>query len=142
MRTVINSVESTNGNNNLHIVVWKPEKEIKAIVQISHGMIEYIERYDEFARFLNERSILVIGNDHLGHGKTAVNDSELGYFGAEKSKTVVDDLHEITKFAKQEYGIKNIKIKLYENDRHELTNEVDRDVIFEDIFGWLQIYMA
>lgn len=39
-------------------------------------------------------------------------------------------------------GIKNIKIKLYENDRHELTNEVDRDVIFEDIFGWLQIYMA
>ena len=45
-----------------------------------------------------------IGNDHLGHGKTAVNDSELGYFGAEKSKTVVDDLHEITKFVKQEYG--------------------------------------
>ncbi|WP_432628508.1 alpha/beta fold hydrolase [Brotaphodocola sp.] len=104
MKTIINSITSTNGKNQLHVVVWKPEGEIRAIVQISHGMVEYIERYDEFAEFLSRRNFLVIGNDHLGHGKTAASDPELGYFGAEKSRTVVDDLHEVTKFAKKTYG--------------------------------------
>ena len=77
---------------------------IKAILQISHGMIEYVERYDEFAKFFNENGILVIGNDHLGHGKTASGDEQLGYFGEGKSKTVVDDLYEVTKYAKETYG--------------------------------------
>lgn len=77
---------------------------IKAILQISHGMIEYVKRYDEFAKFFNENGILVIGNDHLGHGKTASGDEQLGYFGAGKSKTVVADLYEVTKYAKETYG--------------------------------------
>lgn len=104
MKKNIDCVASTNGKNTLHVIAWEPDQEIKAIVQISHGMIEYIERYEEFAEYLNERGILVIGNDHLGHGHTAKNDEELGYFGAEKSKTVVDDLHEVTKYAKKNYG--------------------------------------
>ena len=104
MKTIINSIKSTNGKNQLYVVVWEPEWEPRAIVQISHGMVEYVERYDEFAEFLSRRDILVIGNDHLGHGKTAASDPELGYFGAEKSRTVVDDLHEVTRFAKETYG--------------------------------------
>jgi len=68
MRKAVN-LPSTDGKNNLHVVIWEPENEYKAIVQISHGMIEHIERYDEFAKFLNENGILVMGNDHLGHGK-------------------------------------------------------------------------
>lgn len=104
MRKVIDNIKSTNDKNILHVVVWEPEGEIKGILQISHGMIEYVERYDEFANYLNERGILVIANDHLGHGHTALSDEELGYFGDGKSKTVVDDLHEVTKFARQTYG--------------------------------------
>lgn len=60
MRTVINSVESTNGNNNLHIVVWKPEKEIKAIVQISHGMIEYLMLRQRMTGFQEMKRMLKI----------------------------------------------------------------------------------
>lgn len=117
-------LKSTDGKNRLHVVIWEPDsngtdavvqkadsdvgiknaKGIKAILQISHGMIEYVERYDEFAKFFNENRILVIGNDHLGHGKTAASDEALGYFGEGKSKTVVDDLYEVTKFAKETYG--------------------------------------
>lgn len=105
-------LKSTDGKNRLHVVIWEPDsdvgiknaKDIKAILQISHGMIEYVERYDEFAKFFNENRILVIGNDHLGHGKTAASDETLGYFGEGKSKTVVDDLYEVTKFAKETYG--------------------------------------
>lgn len=104
MRKNIDGIKSTNGRNTLHVVVWEPEGDIKAIVQISHGMIEYVERYDEFAKFLNTKGILVIANDHLGHGATAACDDELGYFGEGRSRTVVDDLYEVTKYAKKEYG--------------------------------------
>lgn len=98
-------IKSTNDVNNLHTIVWEPESEIKAIVQISHGMIEYIDRYDRFARFLNSKGILVVGNDHLGHGLTARDDEELGYFPTDKkSATVVEDLYKITQEIKSRYG--------------------------------------
>ncbi len=103
MRKTI-KLPSTDGINSLHVVIWKPEKQYKAIVQISHGMVEYIERYDEFANFLNDNGILVIGNDHLGHGKTAIDDVDFGYFGEGRSETVVNDLHEVTLYAKKTYG--------------------------------------
>ena len=97
-------IPSTNGSNKLHVIEWAPKGNIKAILQLSHGMVEYIDRYDKFAKYLNERGILVIGGDHLGHGLTAANDEELGYFPAEDgSKTVVDDLYEITKYTKNKY---------------------------------------
>ncbi len=94
---------STDTKNELHVVTWEPSGEPELIVQISHGMVEYIERYDGVATYLAERGILVIGNDHLGHGHTAKNDSDLGYFGSGMSKTVVDDLHTVTKYIKGRY---------------------------------------
>ena len=97
------TLPSTNKIDNLHVVIWEPDAVPCAVLQISHGMIEYIERYDEFARFLNSKGIVVIGNDHLGHGHTAKSDEDLGYFGEGKSATVVDDLHEVTKYAKETY---------------------------------------
>lgn len=34
----------SSGSSRLHIAVWEPSGERKAIMQISHGMIEYIKR--------------------------------------------------------------------------------------------------
>lgn len=96
-------IASTDGKNMLHVYCFEPQGDIIAILQISHGMVEHIGRYAEFANYLNERGILVIGNDHLGHGLTA-KEGDHGYFGANKSKTVVDDLYEVTKYAKKTYG--------------------------------------
>ena len=61
------SIPSTDQKNRLHVEVWEPEGEIRAILQISHGMVEYVERFQEFSLWLNRYGILVIGNDHLGH---------------------------------------------------------------------------
>lgn len=95
---------STDGKNHLHVVIWEPETPVKGIVQISHGMTEYVRRYDVFAEYLIRQGILVIGNDHLGHGKTAETDEDLGYFCPDHmSETVVADLHEVTRFAKEHY---------------------------------------
>ena len=97
-------IPSTNNRNQLHVAIWEPERETKAILQISHGMVEYIVRYDNFAKHLNQQGILVIGNDHLGHGQSVLDESEFGYFGKEKGSAVVDDLYEVTKYAKKQYG--------------------------------------
>ena len=71
---------SKNGVTEIHALEWKPESEVKWILQISHGMVEYINRYDRFARFLCDKGVYVVGNDHLGHGKSVQAPSELGYF--------------------------------------------------------------
>lgn len=61
--------------------VWMPEQgtEIKAYVQILHGMAEYSSRYDKFAKFLTKQGFAVFAGDHRGHGHTADED-ELGWF--------------------------------------------------------------
>ena len=89
-------IRSTNGRNRLHVIQWQPVEVVRAILQISHGMGEHTERYDEFATFMARNGILVIGNDHLGHGGSVASDDCFGYF-AEKNgnRTVIADMREL-----------------------------------------------
>lgn len=94
---------SSNGVNQIHTILWEPE-EVRAILQISHGMAEYIERYEPFAEFMTKHGILVVGNDHMGHGKSVKAAADRGYFAKENaSEKVVEDLHEVTLRTRQEY---------------------------------------
>lgn len=34
-------------------------------------------------------------------------------------------------------GIRDVEIRLYENDRHEILNENDKDVVSKDIYDWI-----
>lgn len=78
----------------IHAVLWTPESgEVKGVVQLVHGICEYIMRYDHFARFLTDQGYAVAGNDHLGHGKTAVGPEEYGYFS--DWNQVVTDVHSL-----------------------------------------------
>lgn len=63
--------DSRDGMTKLHAVRWVPEGKVVCILQIVHGMAEYVERYEELAQYLGEKGILVTGDDHLGHGKSA-----------------------------------------------------------------------
>lgn len=97
-------IYSTNNSNKLHVIIWKPMDQVKAILQISHGMSEYVDRYDRLATYLAQHGILVVGNDHLGHGETAKNMDELGYFPTKDlSRTVVEDLYKVTKTVRARY---------------------------------------
>ena len=42
----------------------------------------------------------------------------------------------------QEAGIRDVTLKLYENDRHEVLNEQDRQQVYEDIFCWMEERMG
>ena len=35
-------------------------------------------------------------------------------------------------------GIRNVALKLYENDRHEILNENDRADVYADVWGWIR----
>lgn len=88
----------------IHATIWVPTTGIKGIVQFSHGMIEYKDRYEEFASHLNNQGFLVCANDHLGHGDSIVDKEHLGYFAAKNSADIlVEDTYSLTKLVKEEY---------------------------------------
>lgn len=86
---------------------WAPEDgEIKAVVQLVHGMAEHGERYEEMAGYLCEQGYAFIINDHAGHGRSVKSDDDLGYFNGDKNKAgigFVEDAHKLTLMAKDEF---------------------------------------
>ena len=89
------SFPSTDGKTTIRGFLWLPDGEPKAVLQIAHGMQEHIERYDPFASWLAQAGFLVVGNDHLGHGRSAESPDDLGYFGEHPSDLVVGDMHRL-----------------------------------------------
>lgn len=92
--------DSRDGKSKLHAVRYAPEagEEVRCVVQIVHGMSEYIERYEEFAEFLTARGCVVTGEDHMGHGKSVDKTGKYGYFCEQDPATVlVRDVHRLKK---------------------------------------------
>lgn len=80
------------------------DKNVKAVIQISHGMTEHSDRYIPFAEKLCENGYAVFTNDHLGHGRSVKDDSMLGFFGSEKGyMNIVNDCKKLTDIAKEQY---------------------------------------
>ncbi|MBQ7246572.1 MAG: alpha/beta fold hydrolase [Lachnospiraceae bacterium] len=71
---------SKDGLTQIHAIEWIPDGEVRGVLQIAHGMVEFIDRYDRFASFMSSQGFYVVGNDHLGHGKSVTDESQLGYF--------------------------------------------------------------
>lgn len=95
---------SADGKTEIHGVRWTPDNgEFRAVLQITHGMIEYIDRYAPFAQYLTNRGFLVAGMDLLGHGASIRSEEEWGYF-AEKgpSATVCRDIHRLREMTGRE----------------------------------------
>lgn len=96
---------STDGKTTLHGKAWLPtDGKVIAVLQIAHGVAEYIARYDGFARFLNEQGIAVFGHDHLGHGLSLPEDGVPVYFGQGNTwNTVVDDMYRLHLRIKEQF---------------------------------------
>lgn len=92
----------SNGIGQLHCCRWMPEGEPKAVLQIVHGIAEYIERYDDFAGFLNGLGYVVVAEDHMGHGQTVGTEGTQGYFEGGWF-TAVSDSYALLRKTKAEY---------------------------------------
>ncbi len=91
---------SSDGKHTVHAAIWRPEGEVKAVLQIIHGMEEYCTRYAPFAEEAARRGILVCADDHLGHGKTADGEGDLGHFPQGGAELVLKDIRTLTLKAK------------------------------------------
>lgn len=73
------SVLSSDGVHTLRGVVYEPQGEARGFFHIVHGMTEHIARYDRIMEDMAAEGYICFGYDHLGHGYTARDESELGY---------------------------------------------------------------
>lgn len=95
---------SKDGKTNIHGVRWIPDSgEYKAVLQIAHGMIEYIERYALLAEYMTLQGYLVVGHDHLGHGESVTSKEDWGYFAEDHpSDTLIGDMHTLRTMTQKE----------------------------------------
>ena len=100
---------SSDKNYKIRCLEWIPDGEVKAVLQITHGMVEHIGRYSEFGIWLAERGIAVIGHDHLGHGKTVTDREDFGFFGTNGgTDCVIKDIRRVTVYGKKKYPDKKL----------------------------------
>jgi alpha-beta hydrolase superfamily lysophospholipase len=102
--------DSRDGESKIHALRYEPEEKALvdgkpvAVLQIIHGMAEYVERYEKTAEFFTERGFVVTGHDHLGHGGSVAEDGTYGYFCKRDPATVVvRDAHRLKKMTQALY---------------------------------------
>lgn len=104
MKKYTEKIASTDSKNNLNVIIWETEKEPIGVLQIVHGMAEYIDRYDNFAKYMTEHGFNVIGHDHLGHGNSVSDERDYGFFAEENGdKIIIEDMHSVTQYAREKW---------------------------------------
>lgn len=78
---------SADGTSQTAGYFYTPTQPIRAVIQLSHGMCEYVCRYEPMFEVLCQAGIAICGNDHLGHGDTSAPEN-YGIYGREKRLSV------------------------------------------------------
>ena len=88
----------------LSAYVWSPEGEVKAVLQIAHGMMDYVGRYALMAEYLTAAGFVLAGNDHLGHGDSVATPEDYGFFASKKGYNyVIDDVKKMNSLLREEF---------------------------------------
>ncbi|MBR1893146.1 MAG: alpha/beta fold hydrolase [Lachnospiraceae bacterium] len=96
--------DSRDMKTKIHAEKYVPKGEVKACLIVAHGMGEHFGCYFELGRFFAEQGVLVAGCDHLGHGKTAKEESDFGYFcDMDPATVIVRDIHRLKKMIQADY---------------------------------------
>lgn len=100
-------IQSTDGQT-LSLAVYE-SGDARGCIQLIHGMAEHKERYDDFARFLNENGYNVITSDLRGHGKGAPLLSHIS--DKDGDKLLISDQQAITAYINGRFG--NMPVYLF-----------------------------
>jgi alpha-beta hydrolase superfamily lysophospholipase len=95
---------SSDGKNTIHAELFIPsDNNIKGVVQISHGMMDYIGRYQGMADALCKAGFAIAGNDHLGHGDSVATPDDYGFFASKGGyRYVIDDVKKMNDLIRKE----------------------------------------
>ncbi|MEG1761871.1 MAG: alpha/beta fold hydrolase [Hydrogenoanaerobacterium sp.] len=96
---------SSNGTDMISAKLFVPtQTDILGVLQICHGMCEYIDRYRAFAQYLCGKGFVVCGNDHIGHKGSVKSEADLGFFGEKDGHLfLVNDVRTLTHMVKEQY---------------------------------------
>ena len=88
----------------LSVLLTVPDDDhVKAVFQIAHGMAEYKDRYLPLMEYLCARGYACVIHDHRGHGESVYSKDDYGFLYEDGANAMVDDLHEVTRFAKERF---------------------------------------
>lgn len=112
MKTTALSYPSADGVSTVRAWLWEPDGNAEApaarrgLVQIIHGMSEHAGRYLPFIEYLCDHGFAVCANDHVGHGRTAASEEDLGHMPLKDGEDVlIGDVHALRMQAIARVGI-------------------------------------
>ena len=95
--------KSANGVDSIRYYVYEIDQP-KAMIQLVHGMCEYIERYEPFIEYLTDQGFLVYGCDHLGHKGSVKSDEYLGFMAHENGwRCLIKDQRTLNRLMKEKH---------------------------------------
>ena len=115
-----------------------PETQVRGIVQIVHGMCEYMERYTNLAEYLTDKGYIVCGEDHMGHGRTVGEGGIYGYFGREDGwEHLIEDVEKLHRIMKETY--KDIPYIVLGHYREKLVRQIRERLRRADPLGYREV---
>jgi len=99
------SFDSSVNSERIFVRIIEPadKADVKAVLQIAHGMAEHSLLYVDFAKHIASNGYAVAINDHLGHGKSVSEGGAYGYFGKGGCQNMVKDMHKLYTLMRETY---------------------------------------
>lgn len=96
---------SSDGKNTIHAELFVPsDNNIRGVVQIAHGMMDYVGRYTLMAEYFTAAGYVLAGNDHLGHGDSVSTPDDYGFFASKNGYDfVIDDVKKMNSLLREEF---------------------------------------
>ena len=116
------SFKSFNERDTVYGWIYVPACEPKGIVQLIHGFGEHSRRYFHLIVRLMEAGYIVAADDHVGHGKTALENNTWGDWGNQGFHTIMEDEHQLKALVSELYP--NLPYFLY---GHSMGSMIARD---------------
>ena len=106
------SFPSADEKHTIYGEIYEPlSGEVRGVVQLAHGMTDYVARYEWLASALTDAGYVFAGHCHLGHGKSAGREEDLGYFAKKNGiSLLLSDMHRMNKLLRNTYPTKPIII--------------------------------
>lgn len=97
------SFPSYNKRDQVQGWIYVPACEPEGIVQLVHGFGEHSRRYLHMIVALMDAGFIVAADDHVGHGKTAMQNDTWGDWGDAGFRTMMEDEHSLKGLVCEKY---------------------------------------
>ncbi len=98
------SFPSADGQHTIYGEIYEPIGKARAVIQLAHGMTDYVARYEWLADRMTAAGFVFAGHCHLGHGKSAGKEEDLGYFAKKDGVAyLIEDMHSMNRLLRERY---------------------------------------